>query len=70
MNVRLTGLCEEELIAHGAAVDPPIVGRPFSILLVHHEKVVVTANVAWVEFDHFVTEQGTIYSWCRLVGEA
>lgn len=70
MHVRLTGLSGKDVAVDGAMADPPCVGKPFSVLIMMHEKLVVTGNVAVVGFDWFMTECGARYSWARLVGDA
>lgn len=70
MRVRLTGLGEEDIAVDGATPGPPEIGKPFSVLVMSLEKLVVTGNVSHVGLDRFRTEDGTYYIWARRVGEA
>jgi hypothetical protein len=70
VNIRLTGLGDEEVLVQGASADPPIEGQVFSVLVMSHNKLVVTGQVDRVGFFDFCTVEGTRYVWARVVGEA
>jgi hypothetical protein len=42
----------------------------FSVLVMSHNKLVVTGQVDRVGFFDFCTVEGTRYVWARVVGEA
>lgn len=69
ISVRLTFLGEKDIVFHGVAVDPPGVGKPFTLLL-PNDKVAVTGVVKLVDLDTFETETGARYVWAREVGDA
>lgn len=70
MRVRLTCIGDEQVIVDGAAADPPQIGKPFAVLVLSREKLILTGNVAHVGLDTFITDEGTRYSWSREVGDA
>jgi hypothetical protein len=67
MKVRLVemvpGWTDYGIVAEGAATDAPEIGEPFTVLMVHLDRLVVTASVVQIGAGWFATVDGCWYVW-------
>jgi hypothetical protein len=69
MRVRITRISEgADYVVEGAAADPPIAGRAFSVLNMLRERLFVLEDVTDVDFFRFRTKDGDEFVWSRVVG--
>ncbi len=49
--------------ADGAVTDPPEIGKPFSVLMVEHGRLIMTDIVKWISWNEFQVADGTFFVW-------